>query len=54
MKKSWLGSPCLFFWQPQSEVSEISARGQRAQAELEKSRVDFETRVAGFWRNLNL
>ena len=39
--------PFLFFWQPQSEVSEISARGQRAQAELEKSRVDFETRVAG-------
>lgn len=38
--------PFFFFWQPQSEVSEVSARSQRAQAELEKSRIDFEARIA--------
>lgn len=37
--------PFLFFWQPQAEVSEASARSQRVEAELRKARVDVETKL---------
>lgn len=38
--------PFLFFWQPQSELSEAEARSQRAQAELQKARLSFEVQLS--------
>lgn len=38
--------PFLFFWQPQAESVEASARSQRTQAELRKTRVDFQGRLS--------
>lgn len=35
--------PFVFFWQPQAESSESSARALRAEAELRKTRTDVET-----------
>ncbi|MCK6597668.1 MAG: TolC family protein [Bdellovibrionaceae bacterium] len=37
--------PFLFFWQPQAEVSEASARQQRAEAELLKARIGSESQL---------
>ena len=37
--------PFLFFWQPQSEVAEASARLQRAEAEVLKAKLSVETQV---------
>lgn len=37
--------PFLFFWQPQSEVAEASARLQRAEAEVLKARLATETQL---------
>lgn len=37
--------PFLFFWQPQSEVAEASARLQRAEAEVLKARLTVETQL---------
>lgn len=38
--------PFLFLWQPNSEISEASARVQRSQAELQKAKISFETRLS--------
>lgn len=37
--------PFLFFWQPQSEVSEASARQQRAEADVLKARLTVEAQL---------
>lgn len=37
--------PFLFFWQPNAEVAEASARQQRAEAELLKARISIESQL---------
>lgn len=40
--------PFLYFWQPRAEVAEASAQRQRAKAELQKARVEFDSRLQAF------
>lgn len=37
--------PFLFFWQPKAEVAEASALKTKAEAELKKAKIEFESRV---------
>lgn len=38
--------PFLFFWQPRAEVAESSAQRMKAEIELQKSRIDFESKLS--------
>lgn len=38
--------PFLYFWQPKAELAEASAQRMKAQAELQKTKVDFESRLS--------
>jgi hypothetical protein len=38
--------PFLFFWQPRAEVAEASAQKIKAEAELQKSRIEFESKLS--------
>lgn len=38
--------PFVFFWQPKAEVAEASAQRMKAEAELQKARIEFESRLA--------
>lgn len=37
--------PFLYFWQPKAEVAEASAQRMKAQAELQKTKIEFESRL---------
>lgn len=45
--------PFVFFWQPQAEKSEASARYLRAQAELRKTQVENETKIKNLSSRIN-
>lgn len=45
--------PFVFFWQPQAEKSEASARYLRAQAELQKIQVENETKIKNISSRIN-
>ncbi|OYZ21742.1 MAG: hypothetical protein B7Y39_08540 [Bdellovibrio sp. 28-41-41] len=38
--------PFLYFWQPKAEISEASAQRMRTQAELQKTKIEFESRLS--------
>ena len=46
--------PFLFFWQPKAEVAEASAQKSKAQAEYQKSKIDFETKVTSLTQKLEI
>lgn len=44
--------PFLFFWQPKAEVAEASAQRLKAEAELQKTKIEFETRLSGLTKKI--
>lgn len=46
--------PFLFFWQPKAEIAEASAQKLKAQAELQKSKIDFEIKVSSLTKKLEI
>lgn len=38
--------PFLYFWQPKAEVAEASAQRMKAQADLQKAKIEFESRLS--------
>ncbi len=38
--------PFLYFWQPKAEVAEASAQKMKAQAELQRAKIEFESRLS--------
>lgn len=44
--------PFVFFWQPKAEVAEASAQRLKAEAELQKTKIEFETRLVGLTKKI--
>lgn len=44
--------PFVFFWQPKADVAEASAQRLKAEAELQKTKIEFETKLSSLTKRL--